>query len=118
MKPSSIALAIALALSASPAVTAAPQSADAQFRAIHQQEWKWRQSQHLEDDEDDTEAIRGDLPRVDAATQLARQRYWEGVLKKAGWAAGGEAVRRGAHQLCRLPRADRRAAGEPAVPRI
>jgi len=82
MKPSSIALAIALALSVSPAVTAAPQSADAQFRAIHQQEWTWRQSQHLEDDEDDTEAIRGDLPRVDAATQLVRQRYWEGVLKK------------------------------------
>jgi uncharacterized protein (DUF885 family) len=82
MKPSSIALAIALALSAAPAAMAAPQAADAQFRAIHASEWKWRQSQHLEDDEDDTDAIRGDLPRVDAATQLARQRYWEGVLKK------------------------------------
>jgi uncharacterized protein (DUF885 family) len=82
MKPSSIALAIAFALSAAPAVMAAPQAADAQFRAIHASEWKWRQSQHLEDDEDDTDAIRGELPHVDAATQLARLRHWEGVLKK------------------------------------
>ncbi|UGQ48260.1 DUF885 domain-containing protein [Massilia endophytica] len=82
MKPSSIVLALSLAFAASLPASAAAPSADAKFRAIHTQEWKWRQSQHLEDDEDDTDAIRPDLPRVDAATQLARQRYWEGVLKQ------------------------------------
>ena len=28
------------------------------------------------------QAVQHDLPRVDAATQLKRQLYWEGVLKQ------------------------------------
>ncbi|NRR29664.1 DUF885 family protein [Oxalobacteraceae bacterium] len=71
------------------AVTAksgAPASAtaatDSQFKAIYTAEWKWRQAQRLEDEEDDDNGIRPDLPRVDPATQQARLRYWQGVLGK------------------------------------
>src|SRR5450830_155438 len=59
-----------------------PTAADAQFRAIHTQEWRWRQGERLEDAEDDTSGIRATLPKIDPATQLARQRYWEATLRK------------------------------------
>ncbi|AVR96504.1 DUF885 domain-containing protein [Pseudoduganella armeniaca] len=63
---------------------AAPQTnpIDAQFRAIHTQEWQWRLAQRLEDAEDDTNGIRATLPKIDPATQLARQRYWETTLRR------------------------------------
>ncbi len=56
--------------------------ADARFQAIYQQEWQWRIAQRLADDEDLPKGRRPELPRVDAATQEARRRYWEGVLKR------------------------------------
>ena len=57
--------------------------ADAQFRSIYTQEWKWRISQKLEDGEDDDDSgVDASLPHVDLATQQTRQKYWEGVLKK------------------------------------
>ncbi len=59
-----------------------PTAADAQFRAVYTQEWRWRQGERLEDAEDDTSGIRATLPKIDPATQLARQRYWEGTLRK------------------------------------
>lgn len=65
-----------------PAVSAATRAADAKFKAIYTQEWKWRQQQKLEDDEDDDNAISAVLPKVDAATQQARLAYWQGVMKK------------------------------------
>ncbi|MRV70149.1 DUF885 family protein [Duganella sp. FT92W] len=65
-----------------PAVSAATRAADAKFKAIYTQEWKWRQQQKLEDDEDDDNAISAMLPKVDAATQQARLAYWQGVMKK------------------------------------
>ncbi|WUR15532.1 DUF885 family protein [[Empedobacter] haloabium] len=55
---------------------------DDQFRAVYTQEWQWRLSQRLEDAEDDTNGIRATLPKIDPATQLARQRYWEGTLRR------------------------------------
>ncbi len=55
-------------------------TADEQFRAIYETEWKWRLQQRQEDEEDDTNGIRASLPQIDAATQLTRQRYWEKVL--------------------------------------
>jgi len=61
---------------------AAPKSADEGFRAIYTQEWKWRLSQRLEDAEDDTSGIRATLPKIDPATQMARQRYWEETLRR------------------------------------
>jgi uncharacterized protein (DUF885 family) len=62
--------------------SAAASSADARFQAIYQQEWKWRIAQHLADDEERPKGRRAELPRVDAATQEARRRYWEDVLKR------------------------------------
>lgn len=56
--------------------------ADARFQAIYQQEWKWRIAQRLADDDDLPKGVRPELPHVDAATQEARRRYWEDVLKR------------------------------------
>ena len=68
---------------ATPAHAADAAAADAQFKAIYTQEWKWRISQHLEQEEDDDDSgVTAGLPHVDAATQQARQQYWQGVLKK------------------------------------
>jgi uncharacterized protein (DUF885 family) len=79
-------LAILLALSplaeASAPAPAVAGSADARFQAIHQEEWQWRIAQRLADDEDLPKGQRPELPRVDAATQGARRRYWEDVLKR------------------------------------
>jgi len=64
------------------AAASASSTADARFQAIYQQEWKWRIAQRLADDEDLPRGRRPELPRVDAATQEARRRYWEDVLKR------------------------------------
>ena len=56
-------------------------AADARFKAIYTEEWRWRQAQRL-DDGDDGDAVRPALPRVDAASQLARLAYWNGVLRR------------------------------------
>jgi uncharacterized protein (DUF885 family) len=76
----------ASAANATAAGNAAPVKAgpaDAQFKAIYTQEWKWRISQKLEEGEDDDDSgVDASLPHVDLATQQARQKYWEGVLKK------------------------------------
>ncbi|MBA5606187.1 DUF885 family protein [Duganella sp. FT3S] len=55
---------------------------DARLKAIYTQEWTWRLTQRLEDDEDDDNGVRPDLPHVDPATQQARLAYWQDVLKK------------------------------------
>lgn len=61
----------------------APGSADAKFVAIYSAEWKWRQQQFPGGDDDSaTAAVPDRLPRVDAASQDARLRYWDGVLKR------------------------------------
>ncbi|CAH0171202.1 hypothetical protein SRABI118_00999 [Massilia sp. Bi118] len=62
--------------------TPAATPADTRFQALYQQEWKWRIAQRLADDEDQPKGRRPELPRVDAATQEARRRYWEDVLKR------------------------------------
>jgi uncharacterized protein (DUF885 family) len=56
--------------------------ADAQFKAIYTQEWKWRISQKQEEDEDDDNGVSSSLPRIDVATQNNRLSYWQGVMKK------------------------------------
>jgi hypothetical protein len=59
------------AAAAAPAVKAGP--ADAQFKAIYTQEWKWRLSQKQEDGEDDDDSgVSPSLPRIDLATQNNR----------------------------------------------
>jgi uncharacterized protein (DUF885 family) len=61
---------------------AAPIAADARFQSIYKTEWQWRVTQRLADDDDLPKDVRPGLPHVDAATQEARRRYWEGVLKQ------------------------------------
>ncbi|MGH8090775.1 MAG: DUF885 domain-containing protein [Rudaea sp.] len=61
----------------------APGSADAKFDAIYSAEWKWRQAQFPGGDDDSVNAVVPDrLPRVDAAAQDARLKYWNDVLAK------------------------------------
>ncbi|HEY1229223.1 MAG TPA: DUF885 family protein, partial [Ramlibacter sp.] len=75
-------IALLLAASAGAAAAASTTAADARFQAIYKDEWKWRIAQRLADDEDLPKGLRPELPHVDAATQEARRRYWEGVLKR------------------------------------
>jgi uncharacterized protein (DUF885 family) len=53
-------------------------SEDARLQSIYTAEWKWRTDQQP-DDEDGTKPIADHLPRVDAATQEMRLRYWQDV---------------------------------------
>ncbi|CAN7442519.1 MULTISPECIES: DUF885 domain-containing protein [Duganella] len=76
-----LALGAADAASAAPAAVK-PGAADARFKAIYTQEWKWRISQKQEEDEDDDNGVSPSLPRIDVATQKQRLAYWQGVMKK------------------------------------
>lgn len=75
------------AASAAAAVLAAcsPQprqnAADEQLRSIYTTEWKWRTEQ-LPDTEDSARPVSDHLPKVDAATQAMRLKYWEDVLRR------------------------------------
>ena len=60
----------------------ADSASGAAFKALYTEEWQWRMSQRLEDEEDDVNGIRPDLPRIDAATQQARLAYWQRVLAR------------------------------------
>ncbi|KRE88375.1 hypothetical protein ASG87_07110 [Frateuria sp. Soil773] len=78
-------LCLAACLGASFAASAASADSDAaqRFRAIYTQEWDWRQQQFAGADDEDTQALPADhLPRVDAATQAMRERYWADVLER------------------------------------
>lgn len=65
-------------------VATAPSAADARFQAIHEREWAWRKAQYgiSGDDDGDSDGAREQhrLPSVDAASQAARLKVWEGVL--------------------------------------
>jgi len=92
--PLASALLLALALPAGAALAAPPASpaaaasdrvaegpADAQFRAIYEKEWKWRQDgggAASEDDDGPANATR--MPDVGAAAQQARLKVWDEVL--------------------------------------
>ncbi|MCW4455879.1 DUF885 family protein [Flavobacterium sp. MXW15] len=69
------------AAAAAPASLAAESAADAQFRAIYEKEWTWRQSGGGEASEDgDAPANATRLPDVGAAAQAERLKVWEDVL--------------------------------------
>src|ERR1700742_231935 len=64
------------------AVKSAP---DTRFKDLYSTDWKWREAQHLEEDEDQVAALKKispQLPKVDAATQQARLAHWQGVMKQ------------------------------------
>jgi len=89
--PLTAALLLALGLAAAPALAATPSApatlaahaADAQFKAIYEKEWAWRQSAGGEADEDsDAPASATHLPDVGAQAQQARLTVWEQVLEQ------------------------------------
>jgi len=91
MKRTTLAALVCLALSGSILATApahadtaaaATGAADARFRTIYQDEWKWRIGQRLAWDEDAPGEARGELARVDARTQATRLAYWQEVLRR------------------------------------
>jgi uncharacterized protein (DUF885 family) len=62
---------------------AAADDAAARFRTIYTQEWQWRQAQFAGADvEDKPSTAANHLPKVDAAAQAQRERYWADVLKR------------------------------------
>lgn len=66
-----------------PPRAAAPQDANAQFKALYEKEWKWRQAQTGSADEDsDSTGDNRHLPDVGAAAQAERLRVWEDVLRQ------------------------------------
>ncbi|MFG6109440.1 DUF885 domain-containing protein [Stenotrophomonas nematodicola] len=73
--------ALAAAPAAAPASLAAESPADAQFRAIYEKEWTWRQDgggAASEDDDGPANATR--MPDVGPAAQQARLKVWDDVL--------------------------------------
>jgi uncharacterized protein (DUF885 family) len=70
---------VLISIAMSPA--GAANDADQRFKSIYSAEWKWRQSQHLAQDDDD-KGVSAELPRVDASTQQARLAYWQDVLRQ------------------------------------
>ncbi|WP_230020791.1 DUF885 family protein [Massilia sp. Bi118] len=82
LRTATLVLALAALAPMASVATPAATPADTRFQALYQQEWKWRIAQRLADDEDQPKGRRPELPRVDAATQEARRRYWEDVLKR------------------------------------
>ena len=55
-------------------------SADAQFKAIYETEWAWRDAQQIADSWDGP--IRERMPQIDEKTQAARLAYWDATLAK------------------------------------
>lgn len=72
-------IAVAGAISAS---AQTPRATAERFKALYTREWNWRQAQSagLDEDADRTTAVRDRFPKVDAATQAERVRYWRAVL--------------------------------------
>ncbi|HUA80478.1 MAG TPA: DUF885 family protein, partial [Dyella sp.] len=53
------------------------------FRDLYTREWQWRQQQFAGADDEDSQGKAADhLPKVDAATQAMREKYWADVLAK------------------------------------
>ena len=81
-------LLLAAALSAHLALVSSAAMAgpvDDRFQAIYSKEWQWRQEQTGSADEDnDGSSDHHDLPSVDAASQKARLKVWDDVLRQLG----------------------------------
>ncbi|MBF6026006.1 DUF885 domain-containing protein [Lysobacter niastensis] len=74
------ALSAQLALASTAAFAGA---ADTRFEAIYKKEWQWRQAQLGTSDEDnDASGNQHQLPSVDAASQAARLKVWDDVLRQ------------------------------------
>ena len=58
-----------------------PPSADARLQALYSTEWKWREEQ-FPDEEDAAKPVQDHFPKMDAAAQEGRLKYWQDVLAK------------------------------------
>ncbi len=58
-----------------------PLTADARLQALYSAEWKWREDQ-FPDEEDAAKPVQDHFPKMDAAAQEARLKYWQDVLAK------------------------------------
>ena len=56
-------------------------SADARLQALYSAEWKWREDQ-FPDEEDAAKPVQDHFPKMDAAAQEGRLKYWQDVLAK------------------------------------
>lgn len=73
------------------AATSAATSAAERFKALYTREWNWRKAQFSGVDEDaDPNAFPDRFPRIDAAAQAERLRYWTDVLKELAAIPVGE----------------------------
>ena len=59
----------------------AADDASSRFHELYTREWAWRQDQFA-DDEDRTREPADHLPKVDAATQAMREKYWGAVRRE------------------------------------
>ncbi|MDX9764752.1 MAG: DUF885 family protein [Chiayiivirga sp.] len=75
-------LALPLASQARAPARDASAQADAAFVKIHEAEWGWRQKELGRSPEDGDFSSRTRLPNVDAATQAARLKVWDDVLRQ------------------------------------
>ncbi len=79
-------LLLAAALSAQLALVSTAAMAgpvDDRFESIYQKEWKWRQADMgMADEDNDSSGDRRSLPSVDAASQSARLKVWDDVLRQ------------------------------------
>ncbi|HEX8477574.1 MAG TPA: DUF885 domain-containing protein, partial [Telluria sp.] len=80
-RPARLMVAGALALAALSAPAHAAPAADARFKALYEQEWRWRVANDLAADDAKPEAARPGFPREDSATQQQHLAYWQGVAK-------------------------------------
>jgi uncharacterized protein (DUF885 family) len=63
------------------ATAASANEADTRLQAIYSSEWHWREAQ-MPDPEDIQKPVENHLPKVDAATQAERLKYWQDVLQR------------------------------------
>ena len=75
-------LAVPLVSQARAPVRDASAQADAAFKSIYEAEWVWRQKEFGRSPEDGDFSTRTRLPDVDAATQAARLKVWDDVLRQ------------------------------------
>jgi uncharacterized protein (DUF885 family) len=80
-QPVHLMLAGAFAVSMLFAPAHAATSADAQFKNLYEQEWRWRVDNDLASDEANPRATSPAFPHEDSATQGKRLAYWQGTMK-------------------------------------